>query len=194
MEYVFHAKGQNKDKILDISVSACTLITVRKQSCGKAVLHLSVILSMGGVCHSTCWVYTPPPADTPLGRESPRVDPPPSWRLLLRTVRILLECILVLIYSSKLLKQKSEMWSCHLELLYHDLPPSVKECQKSGKYFVWIYSCWWESYKYFEVIEKIELFPKYLNMCMYRNLAAVFRKLIVGKLHVIKYPRPPPKT
>ena len=65
-------------------------------------LHLSVILSTGGVCSSACWDtlpgQTPPPpwadtpwADTPLGRHRPQADPSPQ--LLLRTVRILLECM-----------------------------------------------------------------------------------------------------
>ena len=46
-------------------------------------------LSVRGVCLSACWDTTPPGAGTPL-------PPPHSRRLLLRTVRILLECILFL--------------------------------------------------------------------------------------------------
>ena len=73
------------------------IFTARKRSCWKVMfLHLSVSHSVhgGGVCPSACWDTPPPPpprqtppwADTnlPLGR-----------RLLLRMVRILLECILV---------------------------------------------------------------------------------------------------
>ena len=51
--------------------------TVRKRSCGKVMfLHLSVILSMGGVCPSTCW-DTPPQADTPW-HTPPRQTPLPG--------------------------------------------------------------------------------------------------------------------
>ena len=66
-------------------------------------LRVSRILSGGGgVCLSACWDTTPQ-ADTPtLGRHPPtpgqtppgQTTPPPR-RLLLRTVRILMECILV---------------------------------------------------------------------------------------------------
>ena len=83
-------------------------------------LHLSVILSMGGgVCPSACWDThrQTPPGQTPPGQTPPGQIPPgrhatpgltpPMGRhppaqcmlgytwLLLRTVRILLECILV---------------------------------------------------------------------------------------------------
>ena len=51
---------------------------------------LSVILFKGGVCLSACWDTTPPGPGTPSPRE--------QRRLLLRTVRILLECILVTIF------------------------------------------------------------------------------------------------
>ena len=80
-----------------------------QRSCGKVMfLHLSVILFTEG-CLTQCMLgYTPslpsacwgnPQADTPLGRHSlqadtPRADTPSRW-LLLRTVCILLECILV---------------------------------------------------------------------------------------------------
>ena len=92
-----------------------------QRSCGKVMfLCLSVILSMGGVCPSACW-DTHSLGIHPPGRHPPRQTPPlpsafwdthpmPSacwdthlpaqcmlgytW-LLLRTVRILLECILV---------------------------------------------------------------------------------------------------
>ena len=67
------------------------IITVRKRSCGKVMfLHLSA---------SACW-DTPPGQTPPLGRQPPLWQTPslgdtPSRWLLLRTVRILLECILV---------------------------------------------------------------------------------------------------
>ena len=65
-------------------------------SCGKVMfLHLSVILSKGGVCLSACW-NRHPLGRNPLGQTPPWTDTPtPSRRLLQRTVRILLECILV---------------------------------------------------------------------------------------------------
>ena len=81
------------------------------------VLHLSVILSTGGVCPSACW--DTPWADTPLTDTTPQADTPHTWadtpwqtppppgqtpasarRLLLRTVRILLECILACVIIS----------------------------------------------------------------------------------------------
>ena len=51
--------------------------------------------SQGGVCPSACWDTPLPWADTPPGRHPPANDPNGRW-LLLRTVRILLECILVI--------------------------------------------------------------------------------------------------
>ena len=60
------------------------IITVRNEVAKAVFLHLSVCPR--GVCLSACWDTTPP-----LGSR----HPPPSRRLLLRTVRILLECILV---------------------------------------------------------------------------------------------------
>ena len=84
-----------------------------QRSCGKVMfLHLSVILSTGEVCF---WADTPsrphwadapqqtplgrPPRQThPPGRHPPRQNPPPAplrRRPLQRTVRILLEWILV---------------------------------------------------------------------------------------------------
>ena len=74
-------------------------ITVRKRSCRKvASLHLSVILFTGAVYTPR---QTPPWADTPQGRP-PRADtrlPSPLRRPLQRTVRILLEYILVFMYT-----------------------------------------------------------------------------------------------
>ena len=68
-----------------------------QRSYGKVMfLHLSVILSMEGV-----WQTPPlskhPRGQTPLlGKHLPgQTPPPPGRRLLQRTVRILLECILV---------------------------------------------------------------------------------------------------
>ena len=69
-------------------------------------LHLSVILFTGG-CLPQCMLgYTPHGQTPPLGRHPPWADTlhgqtpprqtPPSRRLLLRTVRIQLECILVI--------------------------------------------------------------------------------------------------
>ena len=66
--------------------------TVRNRSCGKVMFsRASVILSTGGRC-------TPPWADTPSpDRQTPTLGrhPLPPRRPLQRTLRILLECILV---------------------------------------------------------------------------------------------------
>ena len=68
-------------------------------------LHLSVSHSVHrrGAYPSACWDTPPPWADTPLGRH-PWADNPTSRWLLLRKVRILLECILVLLenYQKKM--------------------------------------------------------------------------------------------
>ena len=79
---------------------------------------LSFCPQRGGRCLPQCMLgytppgQTPPPADTPWANTPlcrhppPQADTPspgrhpPSRRLLLRTVRILLECILVLVYDS----------------------------------------------------------------------------------------------
>ena len=54
--------------------------------------------SQGGFCLSACWDIPPgadPPGTDPLPSGAPRKQTPLSRRPLLRTVRILLECILV---------------------------------------------------------------------------------------------------
>ena len=98
----------------------------QQRSCGKVMfLHLSVILSTGEVSGRYPSRQTPPvgrhlPGQTPLGRHPPRADTfpsgqtpprqtPPSRRLLQRTVCILLECILVCQWFSKML-HSSVLW------------------------------------------------------------------------------------
>ena len=96
------------------------IITVRNEVAKVMFLHLSVILSTGGVCLSACWDTTPSrdqahPSGTGTPQSNPQEQAPPKTRqippdqahpprtrhppgrrrLLLRTVRILLECILV---------------------------------------------------------------------------------------------------
>ena len=70
-----------------------------QQSCGKVIfseayvkdsVHRGVSASVHARIHTHPWAPPPPSRHLPLGRH-----PPPSRRLLLRTVRILLECILV---------------------------------------------------------------------------------------------------
>ena len=86
------------------------IITVCNEVAKVMFLHLSVILFTGG-CLPQCMLgYHPPGADTTPGSRPPRTRHPPRpgtpWtkhppgtgrRLLLRMVRILLECILVFI-------------------------------------------------------------------------------------------------
>ena len=84
---------------LRLNSSSKFFITVRNEVAMVVSLHVSVILStgVGGVCLSACWDTTPLGTGTPLEQAPPESKPPPSpgRRLLLRTVRILLECILV---------------------------------------------------------------------------------------------------
>ena len=99
-------------------------------------LHLSVILFTGGCLTPPGqtphpWADTTPQADTQPGQTSPRVDiprqtplsadppgqtppgqpPPNSRRLLLRTVRILLECILVWQDFCRKLPESERNWT-----------------------------------------------------------------------------------
>ena len=69
----------------------CYIVSVRNVVATRKCFHkcLSFCLQWGGV-----W-YTPR-ADTPPPRRTPPPPRPASRRLLQRTVRILLECILVL--------------------------------------------------------------------------------------------------
>ena len=100
-----------------------TVFTVRKRSCGKVIfLHLSVSHSvhrgvsaqcMLGIHHpqadsppgqTPSWADPPgrPPwADTPRQTPRDRHPPPPRRWLLLRTIRVLLECILVTCFVSQ---------------------------------------------------------------------------------------------
>ena len=97
------------------------IFTVRKRSCGKVMslhlcvshsVHRGVSTSVHAGIHTPPWAETPW-ADTPTSRQTPRAwawtrtpprqrspwadtpSPSPSRPLLLRTVRILLECIMV---------------------------------------------------------------------------------------------------
>ena len=100
-----------------LKIAVYLLITVRRRSCGEVVFSQACVKN--SVHWWGCLPDTPPrQADTPLGRQPPlwqadalpdRQTPnpgqtpplwqadnvPPSRRLLQRTVRILLECILV---------------------------------------------------------------------------------------------------
>ena len=90
-----------------------------------------------GVCLSACWDTTPPQSRHPLGADTPQIRHPPGadtpWnthpprpgtlpgagnpppreqrRLLLRTVRILLECILVGYFFNLRIRQSVLFWS-----------------------------------------------------------------------------------
>ena len=74
----------------DFTNSTELVFTARKRGCRKVMfLHLSVILFWGGGVHTPRQTTFSPLANTP---------PPPPRRPLHRTVRILLECILVRIF------------------------------------------------------------------------------------------------
>ena len=76
------------------------IFTVHNEVAKVMFLQASVCPHAGGVCLSACWDTTPPPpgADIPQEQTTPRTDTPPGRRPLLRTVRILLECIFVTFY------------------------------------------------------------------------------------------------
>ena len=85
-----------------------SFITVSNEIAKVMFLHLSVC-PQGGVCLGACWDSTSPPEQTPQEhtpweqtlpwRRPPEETPPSRW-LLQRTVRILLECILVILMRS----------------------------------------------------------------------------------------------
>ena len=98
-------------RLLLLSLNGSLLLNYRLQhSCSKVMLHQSVILSTGRCLADTPtagtpWADTRPLGRHPLGRhpsgQTPQADTPwadtplPQGRPLQRTVRILLECILV---------------------------------------------------------------------------------------------------
>ena len=79
-----------------------------QQSCeGYVFTPVCHSVHRGGVCLNACWDTTPtgstppgkhPPGSTPLGSTHPPVGTPAERWLPLRTIRILLECILVRLY------------------------------------------------------------------------------------------------
>ena len=75
------------------------IFTVRKRSCGKVMFSQACVkncVHWGRHMVYTPLQQTPHPGQTPPPEQTPPwVDPPPSRQLLQRTVRILLECILV---------------------------------------------------------------------------------------------------
>ena len=87
----------------------CLVLNFYRPQTKFAKVIFSQVSVHGGVCPIACWDTQPPPgrhpfpfADTPLGRHT--LSPgktPPSRRLLQRTVRILLECILVFFWNCK---------------------------------------------------------------------------------------------
>ena len=93
--------GENR-----LPVSAChswcwLIITVRNEVAKVMFLHVSVILSTGGGSVSVHAGIPPPPNQGPSPEQTPPWEQtPPPRRLLLRTIHILLECILVCIIKS----------------------------------------------------------------------------------------------
>ena len=130
-------------------------ITVRKQSCGKVMfLHLSVMLFTGGRCT--------PPRKTPLLRQTPPDRHPPGQtpilpqgRPLQRTVRILLDCILILplisntflILMSNILKRPLQEWKSS---------PVFNEKLENNKIFIFNEFRWYESLR-------IRYLPQYIK-------------------------------
>ena len=77
-----------------------SMFTVRNSSCRKVMFSQVSVCPRGGVVHPPWPDTTPPWADTPARHHTPQPDTPwagipPGRRPLQRTVRILLECILV---------------------------------------------------------------------------------------------------
>ena len=105
-----HARGLPfESAILPQLKHACLLLpsaTKLRRLCFYTCLSV-ILFTGGGVCLSACWDATATPWDQPPGTRHPpprpgtsqtrhpRGEDPPSRRLLLRTVRILLEYILV---------------------------------------------------------------------------------------------------
>ena len=99
--------------IWDTHTLQCAIVTVRNEVAKVMFLQACVCPHGGGVCLSACWDTTPPLGSrqpppwsrhpTPRSRHPPPgsrqpplgADPPSERRPPLRTVRILLECILV---------------------------------------------------------------------------------------------------
>ena len=93
----------------------------------------------GGVCLSACWDTIPPGADPPRAdtpqsrhprsRHPPRADTPPERRPLLRTERILLECILVIkrTYLFCLIELFMNL-NDHIFYTYHKIKNSIFTC------------------------------------------------------------------
>ena len=82
---LFYINGAQLSTYLPLGL----LVTVCNDVAKVMFLHLSVC-PRGGLPQCMLGCHTPPGADTPRSR-----PPPHGTRLLLRTVRILLECILV---------------------------------------------------------------------------------------------------
>ena len=93
--------------------STASVITVRNKVAKVMFLHLSVCPRGGGVFLSACWDTTPLREQT----TPPRVAEPPSRRLLLRTVRILLECILDVAYVQNWIQYSKDLQSPYLTFL-----------------------------------------------------------------------------
>ena len=112
------------------------------------VLLVSMILLTGGVCLSACWDTTPllgadnpPRADTPRSRHPPGSRHPPSRHppgsrlrdtVNERPVRILLECILVLLKLKFLLLRVDERCS---EKSFYCIFTVLREELISNKYY-----------------------------------------------------------
>ena len=107
------------------------IFTVRNEVAKVMFLHACVHTG-GGVCLSACWDTTPPGADpeqTPPEQTPPRADTPPERRPLLRTVRILLECILVIkrTYLFCLIELFMNL-NHHIFYIYHKIKNSIFAC------------------------------------------------------------------
>ena len=115
-DYITTTKSVCRCEILDLQWLVICYFYRPQRSCGKVIFSEACVKNFvhrRGVCLGACWDTPPPPhpgqtppwADTPQAdtprADTPRQTPSPSRRLLQRTLRILLECILFISFISR---------------------------------------------------------------------------------------------
>ena len=89
--------------LIQVDSSSKNIITVRKRNCGKIMFSQACVKNSvhrgvyTRVPPAQCMLGYIPLADTSLADTPPQTDPPPPRQPLQRTLRILLECILLFV-------------------------------------------------------------------------------------------------